>query len=460
MNIQQEALYHFLQNKDIKYAYFYDKDYKLICEKSLAYKKKNKELPSIKFLFNNCSKLSSDKEQIDRLEDLLYVMEKYKPELESMTEVNELLLSNYKTENNKDLIKKMATSLTENNEDNIIALSKRINDISKIELTKEAFSDNDVKKDIKKGSIKADLIPSGFFPNAHPSLSQIARGSVISIIGDTGFGKSVMTVGATLNQYLAGYDTVYISYEMPKRAILARMLSNISSVPIAEINDESYSTDEAELRIQAGKAVLEYEIDFDKAFNRVLKGRDFSDCKVRTNYLKIIAIASSDNGEDIDELPDNESILNMLEERKPDFLTIDLISEVKIKKSLGNYETDLSEFTRELNRLALKNNSVVIVVSQPSSSSVGGLIFPKYAKSIRSSSSSNILIASTQEMMKEKASAIIVEKCRHNVRGVVEFVQNEFEYMRFNLIEEATRMTMEEFFIELAKDFKKKGNKE
>lgn len=456
MNIQLEALYHYLSDKEIKTEYFYSEDYKLITQKCDIFKKKNKVLPSIKFLFNNVNKLSDDSEQVDRVEDILYVVEKLKPELDSTLEINELLLDHYKKENIRGLTKELASALTKENFLKAETISNKINEYSKLQLAVDDFRKNDIKVDIKSGSsIKADLISSGFFPESHPSLSQIARGSLVSIIADTGYGKSVLVIQAVLEQYLAGHNTCYISYEMPKRAVLARMLSNLTSVPISEINEEKYSTDEAEKRLEAGRAVLEYEIDFEKAFKRVLKGKGFEDCKVRENYLKIIAIASAGD-EGIEELPDNEEILTIIEEHKPDFITIDLISEVKIRKSLGSYETDLSDFARELNRLALKHSSVVMIVSQPSSSTIGGLIFPKYAKSLRSSASSNILIASTQEMLKDKLACVIVEKCRHNMRGVTVGVEQDFNYMRFNLLDEEV-LRMEDFFAELAKDFKKKG---
>ena len=454
MNIQMEALFHFLQGKDIKHQFFFSDDFKIICEKSLVYQKKNKVLPSIAFLEEYSSKLSDDKEAVDRIEDILYTLGKFKPELESELEINELLLDNYKKEQIKGLTKQMTSALIEDNQQRVAKLSEQITEISKLELSGEDFRENDVKKDLKTSSKKVILIPSGFPDTTHESLSKIGRGQVVSLIADTGEGKSVAVINAVTQQYLLGYNTVYVSYEMPKASVLARMLSSISEVPISEINEGVYSTDEAELRLKAAEAVLEFDISFDKAFTRILKGKDFEDCKRRENYLKILAIASVGE-EGISELPDSEGLLNILEEYKPDFLTVDLISEVKITKSAGSYETDLANLTRDFSSKALSTGAVVYLVSQPAGKSTWDIIFPKYCKAIRSSSSSNIIISSTQDMKKDDISVFIVEKCRHSVRGTVIPMYKEFQYMRFRHMEEEANLKMEDYFAEYAKSLKK-----
>jgi hypothetical protein len=225
---------------------------------------------------------------------------------------------------------------------------------------------------------------------------------------------------------------VYLSYELPKPVVLARIISSISEVAVSEIMASEYSTDEAELRVEAAKAVLRYEIEFDKAFNRVLKNKSFEDCTPRNNYLKIIAIQSSGTHEvDTVELPNNEAILNMLEEYNDcDFFTIDLISEVQFVKSSGSYEADLSNFVRELKAKALKHSSVIIVISQPSSDSVGGIRFPKYCKAIRSSADSNLIISATPELLKDNLSVLIAEKVRHSFNGLAIPMVRRFDIMK------------------------------
>ena len=455
MNIQQEALHHFLQNKDIKHPYFYSDDFKLICDKSLIYQKKNQAMPSVNFLLEFSNKLSEDKEQVSRLEDILYVCSKYKPELDSIQEVNELLLENYKKENIKDLTKSLAKALTEGNEVKIQSLSEKITEISKINLSGEDFRENDVKKDLEYSEIKMELIPSGFLPTAHESISKISRGSVVSIVAATSEGKSVLAINGVTNQYLMGYNTIYVSYELPKSTVLARMLSSICETPISEISSGVYSTDESELRVLAGKAVLKYDITFDNAFNRVLKGKNFEDCKVRENYLKIIAVASAGEQNGLHELPDSDALLNMIEEYSPDFLTVDLLSEVQISKSLGSYESDLSNLTRDFKRKALKHSSVVILINQPSGDTIYGLIYPKYAKSIRSSADSNLIISSTAEMKKDAISVIIAEKVRHSQRGICCPVLTDFQNMRFIHMQDEPNLKMEDYFAELGKSLKK-----
>lgn len=454
MNIQQEALFKFLQGDNIKTQYFYHEDYKLICEKASAYHKKNGKMPSIQFLQEFSNKLSDKPEQVESLEDILYVLGKFKPELDAVNEVNELLLEEYKKENIKNYTKSLAKALSEGNTLKVQGLSEKITEVSKLSLTGEDFRENDIKRDLKTSSKKVELIPSGFPITTHESLSMIGKGQVVSIVADTGEGKSIAVINAVTQQYLNGYDTIYISYEMPKASVLARMLSSISEVPISEINSGVYTTDEAELRLIAAEAVVEYDINFDKAFSRVLKGKDFSDCSVRTNYLKIIAIASvGESG--ITELPDSQGLLNMLEEYKPNFLTVDLISEVKITKSTGSYETDLANLVRDFNSKALSTGAVVYLVSQPAGRSAWELIFPKYCKAIRGSSSSNIIISSTQEMKKDDIAVFIVEKCRHSVRGTTIPMYKEFQYMRFRHMEGEGNLKMEDYFAEYSKSIKK-----
>ena len=454
MNIEQEALYKLLQGADIKSQYFFNTDFKTIAEKAEIYSKKNGKMPSINFLLEFSNKLSDKPEEVDSIEDLLYTQSKFKPELDDVNEVNELLLEFYKKEKIKEFTLALGKALKEGNDGKVQRLSEQITEISKLSLSVEDFRENDIKKDLKTSSKKVELIPSGFPSTTHESLSMIGKGQVVSIVADTGEGKSIAVINAVTQQYLNGYDTIYISYEMPKASVLARMLSSISEVPISEINSGVYTTDEAELRLIAAEAVLEYDINFDKAFSRVLKGKDFSDCSVRTNYLKIIAIASvGESG--ITELPDSQGLLNMLEEYKPDFLTVDLISEVKITKNAGSYETDLANLVRDFNSKALSTGAVVYLVSQPAGKSAWELIFPKYCKAIRGSSSSNIIISSTQEMKKDDIAVFIVEKCRHSVRGTTIPMYKEFQYMRFKHMEEEGNLKMEDYFAEYSKSIKK-----
>lgn len=454
MNIEQESLYKLLQGADIKSQYFFNTDFKTIAEKAEIYKRKNGKMPSINFLLEFSNKLSDKPEQVDSIEDLLYTQSKFKPELDDVNEVNELLLEFYKKERIKEFTLGLGKALKQSNTSMITRLSEQITEISKLSLSVEDFRENDIKKDLKTSSKKVELIPSGFPSTTHESLSMVGKGQVVSVVADTGFGKSISVINAVTQQYLNGYNTVYVSYEMPKASVLARMLSSISEVHISEINAGVYTTEEAELRLLAAEAVLEYDINFEKAFSRVLKGKDFSDCKIRTNYLKIIAIGSAGE-EGISELPDSQGLLNILEEYKPDFLTVDLISEVKITKSAGSYETDLANLVRDFNSKALSTGAVVFVVSQPAGKSPYEMIFPKYCKAIRGSCSVNIIISATQEMFKDNIVVFIVEKCRHSARGNVIPMYKEFEYMRFRHIQEEQNLKMEDYFAEYAKSLKK-----
>lgn len=452
MNIQQEALHHFLQNKDIKHQYFYSDDFKLICEKSLSYQKKNQAMPSVNFLLEFSNKLSEDKEQVSRLEDILYVCSKYKPELDSIQEVNELLLENYKKENIKDLTKSLAKALTEGNEIRVQSLSEKITEISKISLT-EAFS-HDIKHDLDSTELNVEIMPTGIgSENTHISLSKISRGSLLLLLGGTGSGKSVLAIQAATNNYLDGYSVCYISYELDKPQVMARILSQISEVSIGEIISKNYLTEEAELRIQASKMVLKKKIDFERAFNRILEKKDFDDIEDRENIFKIVAIQSS--GHIAEELPTNVGILNLMETNKNiDYFVIDLATEIPFESSFGSYERDLALFGKALKSRALMQGCVVMLLSQPSGDTPRAMSFPRDCKALKQTADSVIVIGATSDMKLEKYSCFIVSKARIDRNGLAIPFENKFQVMKFVPLEEQP-IEEEAFWKEYAKDIKK-----
>lgn len=452
MNIEQEALYKLLQGADIKSQYFFNTDFKTIAEKAEIYRKKNGKMPSVNFLLEFSNKLSDNPEQVDSIEDLLYTQSKFKPELDDAGEVNELLLEFYKKEKIKEFTLGLGKALKEGNDGKVQRLSEQITEVSKLSLSEE-FS-HDIKQDLDSTELNVEIVPTGFGnENTHISLSKIARGSLILLLGGTGSGKSVLAIQATTNNYLDGYSVCYLSYELDKGQVMSRVLSQISEVPISEIISKNYTTEEAEIRIQAAKIVLKKKIDFEKAFNRILKKKNFDDIEDRTNIFKIIAIQSS--GHTSEELPTNVGILNLIETNKTiDYFTIDLATEIPFENSLGSYERDLAIFGKALKSKALMQGCVVTLLSQPSGDTPRAMIYPRDCKALKHTCDSAIVISATSEMKIDKYSCLIVSKARINRSGLAIPFQNNFQIMRFEALEEAP-IEEEAYWKEYGKEIKK-----
>lgn len=468
MNIKQEALYHYFQNNQVETRYFSSEDYKRIVDKSEVYRNKNGNLPSINFLFEYSNKLSDDSEQVNRLEDILYSIQKYKPELESIQEINELLLEDYKKDKIRDLTKKLALSQTEEKWGLADTLAREIGEISRLELSSKDFIENDIKSDILEVSTKVDLVPTGFFSDKNYSISNIPRGSMILALGSTGQGKTLLTMAAAVERYLQGSNEIMISYELPKQQCIARIKSYITKVPISEIMTGVFTTEDSKLLLKASDFVLKRRVDIDTAYHLMCKdpNHTFEEFEIRPNYFKIIAALDAESfkkkkgkGQALEELPTDIEILNMITEFGDtlDYITIDLVSEINFTDKFLSTEQQLTIFGRRLKELCLLTSTNSIIVSQPENEkAANNLIYPKYSKALRSSCDMNLVLLATAEMEVDNMVAVCCEKTRHAVPNKAYICDADRSTMTFTPLDET--YSIWQVIDEISKSLKKKNN--
>lgn len=471
MNINQSALKLYLDGLlPQELIRYFTKDYAQVISKIEQFKKKNSKTPSLDFLIQYSSKLGEDREQSNRIEDLLYVVSKIKTSEMSVDEISELFLGEYKSDMIRDLIKRSSQAVVEDNIGLVEKLSKEISAISSLSLGGNNFLAEDIKVDVKNVSTKLEFISTGLFNDYDfPAINKTPRGSLILILGSTGVGKSLTTIISNVETYLSGKNVIYISNEMAKSQVLARVKAYISKTPYTEIVDNNYLTDEGRLKVLASEVVLEREITLDKAYKHLLKDEnyDFSDYKIRSNYFKIMAandagefIRRKSQGLPIEELPTDEDILNMVRNYGDtlDLISIDLLAEVAFKDAYANKEQQMSKFGREFKELLLLTATNGIIVSQPENEkSASGLRYPKYCKHLRTTCDMSIILCRTQELKKMGCIAVSVDKNRNNKGETSYICSAEYEVMDF--VPTGDVCTLDELLNEVSKENKNNGEK-
>ena len=469
MNIQQQAFKLLLEGSlPENCTKYFSGDYPQIIDKVNIFKKKNGETPSLDFLMSYSSKLGENSEQAERISDLLYGVSKIKDSEMSIKEVCELLLDSYKDSNLRELIKKSSQALVE---DNILAVerySKDISEISRLSLGEDNFLKNDIKDDITSVSTILKFISTGIFTNYEfPSINKAPVGSILLLIGSTGSGKSLLTISANVEVYLQGKNVIYISNEMSRAQVLARIKSYVSKTPYSEIVNNNYLTDEGRIAVKAAEIVMQYNITFEKAYASLISDEeyDFSKYDIRENYFKIIAANDSDDfirrkskNLPIEELPNDQEILNMVREYGDtlDLISIDLLAEVAFVDKYSNKEMQMSSFGRQLKELLLLTSTNSIIVSQPENEkSSSGLRYPKYCKHLRTTSDLSVIIAKTFELEKLGYVSVSVDKCRNNKSERTYICEANYEVMNF--IPTGDEMPLNEFLAEVSKENKKRG---
>lgn len=476
MNINQSALKLYLDGKlpqDL--TKYFTKDYAQIFSKIEQFKKKNSKTPSLDFLIQYASKLGEDKEQSNRIEDILYVVSKIKDIEMSVEEVGELFLDEYKSDKIRDLIKKSSTAIIEENMVLVEKLSKEIAEVSGLSLNNNQWLETDIKDDIKHVPSKLELVSTGIFKDnrvEHP-FSSVPVGSLILIIARSGRGKSTLTLQSAINLYLEGKNVLNINVELQKPVILGRIKSNITGIPLKEISSGQFLTEDAETLNKIYDYIMEYKLELEDGLALVKKiGLEkaiekFEALPRRENILKIISAtdkATQDyakaKGMKVEKLPNDVEILQMLEENGEyfDAVYIDLVSELKFRDSSNSREANITSFTQKIKELAMEKSFIVFVVSQvENGNSFWGQLEAKYAKSLTQSSDLAISIIANSEMSKDNLVGLVCPKTRHNSNNLVTVVESEFATMRFK--DTFQTVDIYEFEKEMNKEFSKKREK-
>lgn len=466
MNINQTALKLYLDGtlpqELIKY---FTRDYAQVVSKIEQFKKKNSKTPSLDFLIQYSSKLGEDKEQSERIEDLLYVVSKIKDIEMSIEEVGELFLDGYKSNMLLELIKRSATAIVEDNMVLVEKLSKEISAISSLSLNNKNYLENDIKKDFNLISKKLEYVPTGIFSDMDYNFSKLPVGSLITTLAKSGYGKSSLLIQGMLNNYLAGRNVINFNFELQRGVIYSRLTACLTGVTMNEITTHNFLTQEASDLVFLSSFVFIYNITLAEATKELSKHKDrdsFEDYlkskyEIRKNKLKVVAaedaaaleLARTKNMK-LDELPNDEELLELLEEYglEMDDVYIDLISEISYVDNYLGRELCLTTFSKKIKAMAMKHSFNVYLASQvENTKTFDGICTPKYSRAILQTSDVVLVLISTSELDKEGMVALLSAKNRHNRHDSALILNKNFECMQFiNTYQEVSVYEVEDEF--------------
>ena len=466
MNINQTALKLYLDNKlPQELTKYFIKDYAQIFSKVEMFKRKNNQTPSLDFLIQYASKLGEDIEQSNRIEDILYVVSKIKVVEMKVEEVGELFLDEYKSDKLRDLIKRSSQAVIEDNLNLIFEYSKEIGRISRLKYETMSYMQNDIKTDFNLVSKELEYVPTGIFSDMEYNFSKLPIGSLITVLGKSGTGKSTLLLQSMLENYLAGRNVINFNYELQKGVIYARLTACLTGVTMGEITKHDFLTQEASDLVFLSGVVLTYNISLAQAGLELKNNPDrdsFEDFiktkyEVRQNKMKIVAAEdlhalklAKTNKIQLDELPNDEELLEILEEYgyEMEDVYVDLISEVSFVDGHLGRELNLTNIAKEIKALAMKQSFNAYLASQVENvKTFEGNCMPKYSKAIYGTSDAVISLISTKELEKEDMVAILADKNRHNRHDSALILNKKFECMQFiNTYQEVSVYEVEDEF--------------
>lgn len=470
MNITNTALKLYLTDSlPIELTKYFTKDYAQIFSKVESFKRKNNCTPSIDFLLQYSSKMGQDKEQSDRIEDILYVVSKINSVEMSVDEVGQLFLEEYKSDKLRDLIKRSSQAVVEDNIGLVEKLSREIAEISSLQIGSNNFLKDDDKAQFSKEAKKLNKISSGLLQGGGLPIENTVLGSNVIYAAASGIGKSIIGLTTALNCFLQGQNVLLISYEISKAQIIIRMRSLLTGVSLDEVSNNSYLTEEAKVLVLCSGYVMTKEISLNKAVEAYNKfGEEYlKELPDRANSIKILAATDLEDleqarleGRALDSLPNDEEILEILETHGEhlDSVIYDYISEIPYKNSYNSREISITEFTRKLKLLALEKGFNNYILSQVvSENEAYGMFQTKYALSLINVADTALFMVSTKEMKKMGLVALCARKARHFKTGQCWIC--EIDYTTGQLVYTGETCTLAEIQDELKKDFRQNDKK-
>ena len=152
----------------------------------------------------------------------------------------------------------------------------------------------------------------------------------------------------------------------------------------------------------------------------------------------------------LDELPNDEELLELLEEYglEMDDVYIDLISEISFVDNYLGRELCLTNFAKQIKAVAMKHSFNVYLASQvENTKTFDGNCTPKYSKAIYGTSDVVLTLISTSELNKEGMVALLAAKNRHNRHDSALILNKKFECMQFiNTYQEVSVYEVEDEF--------------
>jgi replicative DNA helicase len=186
--------------------------------------------------------------------------------------------------------------------------------------------------DEMEGKVVKECFATGLLKLDRALKGGIHRGELMTIASETGGGKSIELVQASVTNLLEGKSVVFFSLEMSAQDILTRMACNIAGYEIREPEDYKNANQHEIMKINS--ALLQ----------------------LSKLPLEIV--------DDVDELQDILSISRrFIGEKKADVIAVDYIQIISYDK-IESREGQISEITRQLKVLAQKNKVVVMTASQ------------------------------------------------------------------------------------------------
>jgi replicative DNA helicase len=186
--------------------------------------------------------------------------------------------------------------------------------------------------DEMEGRVVKDSLTTGLLKLDRALKGGVHKGELITFASETGGGKSIELVQASVANLLEGKSVVFFSLEMSAQDILTRMACNMSGYEIREPEDY--------------KNANQHEL-----------------MKINSALLQLSKLPL----EIVDDVDDLQNILSIsrrfIGEKKADVIVIDYIQIVSFDK-IESREGQISEITRQLKLLAQKNKVVVMTASQ------------------------------------------------------------------------------------------------
>lgn len=186
--------------------------------------------------------------------------------------------------------------------------------------------------DDKKGSI--EFMPTGFRKLDSVLDGGFLRQELVVLGGSTGIGKSYVSGQTLFNIAKLGYKTAYFSLEITNSMIVSRLLGSLSNVRAT----------------------------------RIISGDLFENEKTRKEEGEGKLIAYSECMNFYDQMYEFKEIVKTIQDNNFDFIVIDFIQNI-VNTGMDEY-TRLSYISLELQKLAKKKNTCIMLLSQMSNMNV------------------------------------------------------------------------------------------
>lgn len=252
------------------------------------------------------------------------------------------------------------------------------------------------------------IITSGI-PDLDEHVGGVSGLTIIS--GSSGGGKSIALLQMALNQYLAGYNVLFVSLELSAQTLGNRLKSNITGIPFSRINKDNGAQLTPEERQQIKDAMTKFK-DRENVFRIVTEPLDTLEL---LNLIKV-----------------EHSLYNI------DVVHLDYLNLVSAPRGVASGWQNLSDTAKALHRMSMQLGVITISASQSNLEKAPKAgkypeISTRGSKELEFSASLLIYIYSPEaddEGGNSDAAVWFIMKSRHSQRGQLLF-DKKFSTMKF-----------------------------